>query len=260
MWHRGRRGASTGAIYIASVIAMLILWEWAARFFNIDLLFPGPSLVAERGEDLLADHTLISASVYSLVRILAGFILGGSLGAFIGLLMGSSPTVNTFFGTYVDFFRFIPVFAWFGPIVLWVGANEYSLVVLIAYATFFVVVINTLAGVTQIPQNSVRVTKMYGATRRQTFLSVTLPGTMSYIFTGLRLGIGSSFMTVVAAEFLQANNGLGFLLSVFQTYYDMPGIFSAIICLGILGFAWDRLYVMLVNRFGSHYLPGGHLV
>jgi len=258
--HRRWRGlGSTVAIYLASVLFVLVVWQWAASHFDIYQLFPPPSEVVGRLGTLLGDGTLIEASAYSVLRVLAGFILGGLLGVVIGLLMGTSTTLMGLFDPYVNFFRFIPVFAWFGPVLLWFGANEMSIVLLIAYATFFVVVINTIAGVSQVSRDSLRMARAFGADRRQSFLHVSAPGTLPYILTGLRLAIGNSFMTVIAAEFLQSNAGLGFLLSSFQNFFDMPGIFGVVVCLGFLGFIADRVYVIVVSRVAGRYLPAGRI-
>jgi NitT/TauT family transport system permease protein len=249
----------TAVIYSISVILVLGLWWQAARSYNIPLLSPTPQATFARAKELFDSGTLVNAAAASMRRVVLGFLIGGSLGVVAGLLLGVSSVVRSLFEPQINFFRFIPVFAWFGPILLWVGANEMSLLILIAYATFFVVTVNTSEGVAQVPRNATRMAQVYGAKRVANFFYVVFPSTMPHIVTGLRLAVANSFMAVVAAEFLQANKGLGVMLATSQSFYDMAEVFTVIISLGILGFTADRLFVLGANLLVRRYLPAGRL-
>ena len=249
----------TFATYVISIIIVFGVWQVAAQLYDSSILFPPPTAVGPTFGGLLQDGTILSASIWSVGRILAGFLCGSLIGAVLGLLIGTSATIRAALEPYVNFFRFIPVFAWFGPVILWFGSTEFSRVLLITYATLFVVAINTIAGVAEIAPNAVRMARSFGASGPQVFIRISVPGTMPYILTGLRLGLGNSFMTVVAAEFLQSDNGLGYLLSLYQTLFDMPAIFAIILCLGILGFAADRIYILVASAAGGRYLPTGRM-
>ena len=250
-----RRDSATGTfgIYMLSIALVAALWEWSARAFGFLTLFPPPSASLARMAELIADGSLGVAALYSLGRILAGFLLGSLVGVMLGLLAGSSTAIRALTDPYVHFLRFIPPLAWFAPILLWFGTGELTRILLITYTTVFVVTLNTMAGVMAVPPNKARMARAFGATGTQVFFLITLPASLPYVFTGMRLGMGNSFATVVAAEMLAANNGLGYLIASSQLWLEITTIFAAVIALGVLGFAADRLFQWLIGRFGGRY-------
>lgn len=254
---RSRRLLQQVAVYGGAALILGAVWWAAARIFDTALLFPGPFETLERLWQL--GGTLLENAGASMARVAIGFLAGGVLGAALGLGMGYSRRVRYFFTPYVDFFRFIPVFAWFGPILVWIGAGNVSIVLLIIYTSVWVVAINTLAGAVKVGEDAWRMISIYRPSRWQEVSRLLFPAVLPYILGGMRLAVGSAFMTVVAAEFLQANEGLGALLSRYQVYYDMPAVFSTIITLGLLGILVDQLFVLITRALAGRYLPGGRL-
>lgn len=252
-----RRALTQTSIYLGAALVLGTVWWLGSRIVDIELLFPGPLETLQRLWELRT--VLLENAGASMARVAIGFIAGGLLGAALGLGMGYSRRVRYFFTPYVDFFRFIPVFAWFGPILVWIGSGDPSIVLLIVYTSVWVVALNTLVGCIRVSPDAWRMISIYHPTRRQEVFRLLLPGVLPFILSGMRLAIGSAFMTVVAAEFLQANEGLGALLAQFQTFYDMPGVFAAIICLGLLGIIVDQLFVLLTRLAAARYLPNGRL-
>lgn len=248
-----RRVLRTLLTYALSIAIVVALWEWSARAFGFLTLFPPPSATLLRLGELIGDGSLGVATLYSLARILAGFLLGSLLGVLLGLLAGTSATVRALTDPYVHFLRFIPPLAWFAPVLLWFGTGELTRILLITYTTVFIVALNTMAGVAAVQANKMRMARAFGATDRQVFFLVVVPASLPYVFTGMRLGMGNSFATVVAAEMLAANNGLGYLIASSQLWLEITTIFAAVIALGLLGFAADRLFQWLIVRFGGRY-------
>lgn len=245
------------AVYGGAALILGTIWWAAARIFDTPLLFPDPFETLGRLWALAP--TLFDNTGASMTRVAVGFLGGGLLGTMLGLGMGYSRRVRYFFTPYVDFFRFIPVFAWFGPILVWIGAGNVSIVLLIVYTSVWVVTINTLAGCVKVSPDAWRMISIYRPSRWQEVSRLLFPAVLPYILGGMRLAIGSAFMTVVAAEFLQANEGLGALLSRYQMFYDMPGVFATIICLGLLGILVDQLFVLVTRLLAGRYLPNGRL-
>ncbi|MBM3502253.1 MAG: ABC transporter permease [Alphaproteobacteria bacterium] len=250
---RGRERLKSFGIYLLSVASVLVLWEWAARAFGLLILFPPPSTVLGTLSGLVLDGSIGLAALFSAGRILSGFLIGSLIGVFLGLLMGTSAVVRALAEPYVHFLRFVPPLAWFAPVLLWFGTGETTRILLITYTTVFVVTLNTIAGVSAVAINKARMARTLGADHRQVFFLVTLPASMPFIFTGMRLAMGNSFATVVAAEMLAADNGLGYMITSSQLSLDIPKIFSSVIALGVLGFAADRLFRALIDRFGGRY-------
>lgn len=246
------------AVYALSITLVVAGWEWAAREFGFLALFPPPSVTFARLAELVGNGSIGVASLYSLARILAGFLVGSALGILLGLLAGTSASFRAIADPYIHFLRFIPPLAWFAPMLLWFGTGETTRILLIVYTTVFVVALNTMAGVMAVPPNKARMARSFGAGNTQVFFLVTMPASMPYVFTGMRLAMGNSFATVVAAEMLAANNGLGYLIASSQLWLEITTIFSAVIVLGLLGFAADRLFQWLIVRFGGRYAgPSG---
>jgi ABC-type nitrate/sulfonate/bicarbonate transport system permease component len=236
-----------------SIVFGLVAWEILARWVFPNIFIPSLSQVMERGYELVLNREVFLHIWASIKRILLGFLIGSSIGAPIGLLMGSIPSVRFIIDPYIQFFRFIPSIAWLTPAVIWFGIGEMSKVMIIIYTTVFIVVINTAVGVASVPPNKIWAARMLGASKLQVFSLVTIPATMPYILTGMMLAMGSSFTAVVAAEMVGAEEGLGYLIFNSRLWMDTRAIFLAIIVLGFLGFAFDMLFRHLIRRFAGRY-------
>src|SRR5262249_22226691 len=188
---------------------MIALWHVIATSFFKPAFFPSPAVVLEAGIEMVQTGELFEHIGISLQRILTGFFLGSAIAAPVGLLMGSIRPGRVVLGPYTQFFRFVPSIAWLTPVVLWFGVGEVSKVLIIVYTTTFIVLINTMVGVANIAPNKLRAAACLGATPTKAFFHVTLPATLPFILTGMRLAMGNSFATVVAAEMIAADSGLG---------------------------------------------------
>jgi len=151
-------------IYITSIIGLIMLWHLIATTFFKPQFFPPPLLVLSTGREMLESGELMEHVSISLQRILAGFLIGSAIAAPAGLLMGSIPIVRAIFDPYVQFFRFVPSLAWLTPVVIWFGIGETSKVLIIVYTTIFIVLINTMVGVSHITPNKLRAAACLGAT------------------------------------------------------------------------------------------------
>jgi NitT/TauT family transport system permease protein len=198
---RPRRGVGLGVYgtYALSFLTLGVVWHVAATYLVPSVLFAPPlSVLAKMGE-LARSGVLFEHVGVSLRRILIGFALGSVLGIPIGLLMGNLGFVKRFLEPYTEFFRFIPAIAFLTVAVIWFGIGETSKIFLIVYTTIFIVILNTMAGVLSIPRNKVRAAQCLGASRSQIFLYVSIPATLPFILTGMRIAMGNSFATIVSA-------------------------------------------------------------
>jgi NitT/TauT family transport system permease protein len=239
--------------YALSFVAILILWQLATYVFP-SVLFSGPVSSITKLLELARDGILLQHVGISLQRIMIGFLLGSLLGIPIGLLMGNSTFVRHFLEPYIEFFRFIPPIALITVAVIWFGIGERSKVFLIIYTTIFIVILNTTAGVMRIPANKIRAARCLGASPTQIFFSVSIPATIPFILTGMRIAMGNSFATIVSAEMLGANAGIGTMIWTARMFMQVDEVFVGLLVLGILGFAADRLFRMLIFRFAGKYV------
>lgn len=254
---RPRRRASLGVYgtYALSFLTLGVVWHVAATYLAPSVLFAPPLSVLAKVGELARSGVLFEHVGVSLRRILIGFALGSALGIPIGLLMGNLDFVKRFLEPYTEFFRFIPAIAFLTVAVIWFGIGETSKVFLIVYTTIFIVILNTMAGVLSIPKNKLRAAQCLGASPFQIFLYVSIPATLPFILTGMRIAMGNSFATIVSAEMLGANAGLGTMMWTARLYMLVDEMFVGLFALGILGFATDRLFRFLIFRFAGRYSP-----
>lgn len=256
---RGRLVTDTAhvvLVYGVPLACFLLAWQVWSSFFGVPALFPPPLTTFGTLVGLVADGTLPKDVGASVTRIVVGFVVGSAIGAFLGLLMGSSRLVRYVLDPYVNFLRFISGVAWISIFIVWFGIGEASKVVLIVYTTVFAVLLNTLAGVTAVSSTKLRAARCFGASSRQVFFLVTLPATVRYIITGMRLSLANSFLTIVAAEMVQADNGIGFMIIAARQFLAPDVIFSGMIVLGLLGLLSDRLLMGMARVCLGRYWRG----
>ncbi|NKC31919.1 ABC transporter permease [Falsiroseomonas selenitidurans] len=246
---------ATVAGYVLGFALLFAIWHLASQYLVRSVLFPSPIPVFIRGWALIEDQLLQEAVIASMRRILQGFLLGSAIGIPVGLAIGSFRPVRLLLEPWTEFFRFIPAVAMITVSVIWFGIGEESKIFLIAYTTIFVVVIATAAGVGAVGRDKIRAAQCLGANRFQVFALVALPATVPYILTGMRLAMSNAFVTIVAAELVASNDGLGKMLWDARLFMQVEDIFVALISLGLLGFATDRTFRLLIRAFAGRFNP-----
>jgi NitT/TauT family transport system permease protein len=234
-------------------IGIFALWQFASMKNNPDF-FPGPVATFNGMLELSQDGSLIRYIGISLWRVMRGWLLGSVIAIPAGLLLGRITVLRKLIEPFLHFIRFIPPLALITLFMLWFGIGEASKTALITYSTLFTVVINTMAGVGAIKEDRLRSARCMGASEVQIMQHVIIPSTIPYIFTGIRLAMGSSFMAIIGAEMISANEGIGFMIWSSRLYFKTDWIFVGLFCLGIMGFAADfllmRLGKVLCYRYG----------
>jgi len=241
--------------YVLGFVSLVVIWHVAAVFVVGSVLFPPPVVVYRKAIVLIRNGVLFEHLSASIQRILAGFLAGSLLGIPIGLVMGSFRPARKVLEPYTEFLRFIPSVAMITVAVIWFGIGEASKIFLIIYTTIFIVILNTAAGVSAIAPNKIRAAEALGASRAQIFCHVALPATVPYILTGMRLAMANSFTTIVAAELIAANEGLGKMLWDGRMFMLVDDIFVSLVTLGLLGFVVDRMFRWSIYAFAGKYSP-----
>jgi ABC-type nitrate/sulfonate/bicarbonate transport system permease component len=241
--------------YLAGFASLFLIWHIASTWLVGSVLFPPPWQVVTKAIELIQDGTLGEQVGASLSRILIGFVGGSLIGIPLGLAIGSFTIVRRILEPYTEFLRFIPATALITVAVIWFGIGEGAKIFLIIYTTVFVVIINTAAGVAAVAPNKIRAARSLGASRAQVFFFVAFPATVPYILTGMRLAMANSFVTIIAAELVAANNGLGRMIWDSRMYMLVDQIFVALLVLGLLGFTADRLFRWGIHAFAGRFSP-----
>ena len=203
---------------IGTLAVLLTVWWTVAALQLISPLFlPPPQQVLAKlltiaGPQGFMDATLWQHLAASLTRIVLALLAAVLIGIPVGIAMGLSPTVRGILDPIIELYRPVPPLAYLPLMVIWFGIGETSKILLIYLAIFAPVAMSALAGVKSAQQVRIRAAQSLGASRAQVLWFVILPGALPEILTGLRIGLGVGWSTLVAAELIAATRGLGFMV------------------------------------------------
>jgi NitT/TauT family transport system permease protein len=248
------------AASIALLIVFLAAWQWGPGLLGIpSFIVPPLSMVAnEFVHALKFDHLLFHTGI-TVGEVMAGFIIGSLLGAFIGYVLGMSPTAELALSPYILALQIAPKVAFAPLFILWMGFTVYPKILVAILIVFFPVMVNVLSAVRTVDPDLARAFK---ATRAQIFWKIEFPTSMPPMFAGLRIGSTLAVVGVVVGELVGGNVGLGYLLTLGEGQADTPMVFVSIVMLTVVG-GIAYLGVILIERRVLHYLPartaGGNL-
>lgn len=224
-------------ISLLAPILLLLAWEVCARLALIDTrFFPAPSAVLVRLWAMVVSGALWKDLVASLYRIGAGMLIGSVPAILLGLIMGLSRWVRAAIMPMIAATYPIPKSAILPLILLIFGLGESSKIAMVTIGVFFPVLINTMAGVLQIGRIHFDVGKNFGASRPRMIRTIALPGALPLILTGLKLGMGMALILVVIAEIVGAKSGIGYMLHMAWTLFDVELMYVGLIVISLLGF------------------------
>jgi sulfonate transport system permease protein len=229
-------------------LGFALLWELAARTgFVHARLMPPPSRVGETLLSLLRSGDLLTHASATLIRVGLGFALGATAGTLAGALCGASPFARRLLDPMIQALRAIPSIAWVPLFILWLGIFENSKVMLIATGVFFPVYLGVLSAIISVDRKLVEVGRAFRLSRQALVFRILLPAALPEWITALRSGLGLGFMFVVAAEFMGASEGLGYLLVDGQQLGKPDQILAAILAFAILGKVCDGALVLVTT-------------
>lgn len=225
------------AISIATPIVLLAAWEIAARTALLDTrFFSSPLRIGSEVWTMAVSGELWTHTWISLVRVLIGFAIGTTLGVILGLAMGLSPTVSAIFKPLIDATFPIPKVGLLPLVIIVFGLGEASKYAIIAISAFYLIVINTAAGVRQIERIYLDVGRNYHAGRMMMFTDVALPGALPSIITGMKISMGVSLIIIVTAESLAAKSGVGFLIWTSWQVFEVEKMYVGLFVSALMGF------------------------
>lgn len=234
---------------IVTPVVLLAAWQLCAKAGWIDIrVFSAPSRVWDEGLKMIADGSLVRHTLATLARLAVGGLVGVVFGIAVGLLMGTSRAVDAALGPTFSALYALPKVAIL-PILLFIfGLTETPRVLSVAISVFFIMQINTVAGVHSIDQKLIEAAKAYGARGVDRFRFVILPGALPYIFAGFRVAIGTAVIVITAVEMLASNTGLGYLIWNSWTLFMPAKMYVGLVMVSLLGAGLTALFAFLERR------------
>ena len=245
----------TAALACVSLGALFLFWylgtkyrlEFYIRFKNVPTPYEVYQQLTQVG---LSNKYLVNIAI-SLRRILGGFFIAMAIGVPLGLAIGKYPRVRDLFMPVVEVLRPIPAIAWVPmSIMLWPN-NEASIVFITFIGAFFPILLNTIHGVHSLDGVLIRAARCLGASEFRLFLNVILPGSLPHIFTGLAVGMGVAWVSLIAAEMISGQFGVGYFTWEAYSLVDYPAIVLGMITIGCLGLACSGI----IRMVGSLLMP-----
>jgi len=243
-WARSRLALSA-----SSVIIFLLLWEFVAALIVRDAVFlPTPIATVHTLIYYMTHHypstgpTLIGDIEVSLIQILIGFIAGSLVGIFLGSLMASIKAVRSLVDPFIELTRPLPPLAFIPLLLIWFGIGEMPKVILIGGGVIPIVTVATAAALTEVPKDVLNAALSLGASQAYALQHVKLRAAAPGIITGMRLAMGISWTSIVAAEFVAAKSGLGYVIWQSGEFLLTSLTFAGLLCIGVLGIGFDQLF------------------
>ncbi|CEE01656.1 putative aliphatic sulfonates transport permease protein SsuC [Caldibacillus thermoamylovorans] len=215
---------------------LIIIWQALSTLGIISSrVLPSPIEIVISAHELTLNGQLISDVWISLKRVFWGFIIGGGIGFFFGLINGLSKLSESLIDSSIQMVRNIPHLALLPLVILWFGIEEESKIFLVALGTFFPIYINTFHGIRNVDSSLVEMAKVYELKGLSLFWNVIFPASLPSILVGVRFALGTAWVTLIVAETIAANSGIGYLAMNAREFMQLDIVLLSIILYALLG-------------------------
>lgn len=253
-WGRYGGAISVWAARIVLVAAVLLVWQWAAdRWFDV-IFTSRPSEIWSRLVEWQEDGVLWSNTWVTIQEIIYGFALGAAAGVVSGFVLASATVLYRVLDPFIMALYSIPKVALAPLFIVWFGIGMHMKVLLAAATVFFLVFLNTVAGVREVDRGLVDAVRLMGGGRWHVTFKVVLPASMTGVLTGLKVAIPYALIGAVIGELVASNRGLGYLINDAAAQFDTAGVFATLVVLSVIA-AVLNLLVGLLDRRLSRWKP-----
>lgn len=246
---RVRRVVTNSLLGLLGFAIIVAFWHTAS---SLGLMKPGllppPLTVAQVLIEGLMGGSLLNDLIVSSRRVIIGVSIGMALAIPVGFALGWFPRARYTFNPLVNFFRALPPIALVPLVVIYFGIGEVAREVILVYAAFFATVIIVYEGVGSIEEKYVRAGQTLGANRLEVFSKIVFPLSLPHIFTAARVSLGVGWSSLVAAELVAAQDGLGAAIQNASNFLDVPRMYAGIILIGIAALVMDLVIRIFAAR------------
>ncbi|MEP7208158.1 MAG: ABC transporter permease [Casimicrobiaceae bacterium] len=243
---RGRRLARycTSPAVVVGTLSLLavvgLYWLMALRPGTNPALVPAPPKILATLIEELANGDLLTNTAASLQRVVIGYVIGATLALVLGAMAGWFRYWGYVLNPLIDALRPIPALAYIPLVIVWIGIGEPSRIIIIVLAVFKPCVVNARAGMKEVAQIYVDAASTLGASKWRVFTTVAIPSAIPYFIAGMRTGVSTGFLALVAAELIAAPSGLGFMIQNAGQYFRTDVTIVGIMVIGLLGALLDQ--------------------
>lgn len=235
-------------------LVLLVPWYLAVALGARPVILPSIDSVIEKFQWLIASNQLVPDILVSLGRVNAGFLLAVVTAVPLGLVLGRRPRLFLASEPLIESFRFVVPFAWIPIAILWFGIAETGKLFIIWYAGFFVLLLQTIAGVRDVDPDLIKAARTLGASEAQIFRKVIVRAALPAIFTGFRIGFATAWISLLAAEMVASRAGLGYLVMDAREFLQTDTVIAGMTVIGVIG----ALYSLLFDALERRLVPGAH--
>jgi ABC-type nitrate/sulfonate/bicarbonate transport system permease component len=231
---------------ILFVACLLAIWQGLAvlKLYN-QLLLPSPIEIGQAFVGLMQNGQLMADVLSSVKRVVVGFAVATGLGVTLAVLLVSSRPLAEYLGTVLEFLRPVPPIAWIPISILWFGIGDPPAFFIVVLGSFFPIFVNCFSGIRHVDRRFVLIAKSYNASTWQVLRRVYLPLTLPYLMSGMRVGLGVGWMSVITAELVGAQNGLGYMMQLNRVLLQTQNVMVGMVLVGLLGFVMNRVMLSL---------------
>jgi len=238
---------STASAVLGFLILLAVWWAAVGLLHLRPVILPSPVSVWQQLVGMVEAGTLAADVLTSLWELLWGFVIGSAAGVLSGMALARSAWLRAFLDPLVETFRFIVPFSLVPLVVVWFGVSPAGKVFVVAYACYFVVAINTASAIQGIDPLILKAASMLGVSGWRLLLRVVLPAALPRILTGLQLALAYAWVSVIAAEYVGASAGLGYLITNAQSGLETAKVMAGMVVIGALGCVFS-VTVAIVRR------------
>ncbi|HEY5607258.1 MAG TPA: ABC transporter permease [Alphaproteobacteria bacterium] len=233
----------------AILIGFLVLWELIVDIGKIPpFIVPAPSSVGVRLYQVVIEGTLWPHTLVTLSEILAGLAIGVAAGLLFGVTVALMPLAEDLVYPYLVGIQTLPKVAIAPLLIIWFGYGMTSKVVITALVAFFPMLVNVMAGFHSADRDQLDMMRAFGASRWRTFLNLRLPNALPMIFAGLEISVVFAVIGAVVGEFVGAQAGLGYMITVWNFNLDVAGVFTILVVLSAIGLSLHGIVKFISRR------------
>lgn len=237
---------------VGLLLGLLALWQASAHWWVDSPNWPPVTEIAQALLDGLNSGELAQVFGSTLWRMATGFAIGAAMGVSLGLAMASVPSLNAALGPVVELLRPIPIPAIVPPLILLLGIDDAMKIFVVAFASFFPVLVNTVGGVRAVDRTMLDVARTLQVGRIRTMMQVVLPASLPYVLAGMRTSLALALIVSVVAEMIAGSEGIGYYIMTMQYAMRPSEMYAAIFLLAAVGYVLN-LMLLGVERWLLHW-------